>query len=235
MADYIHKDLTGNSIDLPVGKVLCVGRNYLDHIVEMGGSQGTSPKKGSPVLFMKPKTALCDFSETLSIPNDRGECHNELEVALLIGEKLSNASRESCRHAIYGVALGLDLTLRDLQNMLKDAGLPWERCKSFDASCPVSPFYLMPKTQTLDFNFQLSINGELRQNGDTKYMLWPFLDLLAEASKEFTIEPGDIVMTGTPKGVGPLFSGDTIVASLSQQLGSDDQSKEIIRIETRVC
>ncbi|GLR69668.1 fumarylacetoacetate hydrolase family protein [Agaribacter marinus] len=214
MNQYQHKDIEGNTINLPVGKVLCVGRNYMDHIVEMGGSEGTSPQKGAPVLFMKPPSALCHFSENLNIPTDRGECHNELEVAFLIGKPLRNASHEECRAALYAVALGLDLTLRDLQNTLKDAGLPWERCKSFDDSCPVSAFSFLSDAHAIDYTFQLTINNELRQDGNTDFMLWPTIELLVTATKEFTLLPGDIVMTGTPKGVGPLFSGDKIEANL---------------------
>lgn len=207
---YLHKDISGNVIDLEVGKAVCIGRNYMDHINELGNAVPTSP-----LLFMKPKTAFCDFSSPFPIPQHQGECHNELEIALLLKSKLTNASSNDVLAAIWGVGLGLDLTLRDVQQSLKEKGQPWERAKAFDASCPVSNFVPIEQFSDLqDLHFWLDINGERRQTGHTALMLTNIVEMLCAMSRAFTLLPGDVVLTGTPKGVGPLCAGDSIDASL---------------------
>ena len=204
---YQHTTLAGERIDLPVGKVVCVGRNYLDHIEELNNEI-----PAEPLLFMKPATALCEISKPLVIPADRGECHNELEVALLIAQPLRDCSSEqTAADALYGVGLALDLTLRDVQQKLKDKGQPWERAKAFDGACPVSSFTPLGGSAELDnLDFSLTINGEVRQQGNTKMMMRDALSLLCAISEVFTLQPGDIVLTGTPKGVGPLHPGDSL-------------------------
>ncbi|MEL7401145.1 MAG: fumarylacetoacetate hydrolase family protein, partial [Pseudomonadota bacterium] len=156
---YQHTTLTGEHIDLPIGKVVCVGRNYLDHIQELNNEV-----PAEPLLFMKPATALCEISKPLVIPADRGECHNELEVALLIAQPLRDCSSEqTAADALYGVGLALDLTLRDVQQKLKDKGQPWERAKAFDGACPVSCFTPLGDSAELgNLDFSLTINGEVR-------------------------------------------------------------------------
>ena len=204
---YQHTTLTGEHIDLPIGKVVCVGRNYLDHIQELNNEV-----PAEPLLFMKPATALCEISKPLVIPADRGECHNELEVALLIAQPLRDCSSEqTAADALYGVGLALDLTLRDVQQKLKDKGQPWERAKAFDGACPVSCFTPLGDSAELgNLDFSLTINGEVRQQGNTKLMMRDALSLLCAISQVFTLQPGDIVLTGTPKGVGPLHPGDSL-------------------------
>jgi 2-keto-4-pentenoate hydratase/2-oxohepta-3-ene-1,7-dioic acid hydratase in catechol pathway len=173
---------------------------------------------------MKPSTAIVDMQKTLDIPCDQGECHNELEIALLIGRRLSKSTEDEASQAISGIGLGLDLTLRDEQSRLKASGQPWERAKSFDGSCPLSPFLVVDslKHKTC-FTFQLMINGQLVQNGDTNLMLTPMLKLVCEISKCFTLLPGDVVLTGTPKGVGPLHAGDSIEAILTDHFSISTQ------------
>ena len=207
---YQHCSESGGVIDLPIGKVVCVGRNYLDHIQEMNNQVSEVA-----LLFMKPSTSIVDMRDTIVIPSEQGECHNELEVALLVGQKLSKASIEQASASVCGIGLGLDLTLRDEQQRLKTAGQPWERAKSFDGSCPLSPFVSVDAlTPDMQFKFTLSVNNRAVQNGDTTLMLRPMLELLTEISQYFTLLPGDVVLTGTPKGVGPLYAGDDISATL---------------------
>ena len=211
---YLHQDNLGNPIDLPVGKVVCVGRNYLDHIDEM---HSAVPEE--PLLFMKPKAALCDMSQPLVIPLDKGECHNELELAVLLKQPLCKADKEDVISAIWGVGLALDFTLRELQKNLKEKGLPWERCKSFDFSCPVSGF--VPFSQIADvqdLTFSLAVNGAQRQAGHTALMLHKVAELLSHMSQVFTLDAGDIIITGTPKGVDALHPGDEIEAKLDGHL-----------------
>lgn len=211
---YQHHDYQGSSIDLPVGKVACIGRNYLDHIEEM-----KSVVSESPLLFLKPKAALCDMGKPLCIPTDQGECHNELEVAVLLKHALCKATEDEVLAAIWGIGLGLDLTLRDVQRELKAQGQPWERAKSFDLSCPVSGFVPIASFDDLqDLHFTLSINGEVRQSGHTAMMLHKIVPLIAHMSQTFTLDVGDVVLTGTPKGVGPLLPGDYIDASLRNKI-----------------
>ena len=211
---YQHLDVQDNPIALPVGKVACIGRNYLDHIEEM-----KSVVSASPLLFLKPKAALCDMGKPLSIPTDQGECHNELEVAVLLKHAVSKATEDEVLAAIWGIGLGLDLTLRDVQRELKAQGQPWERAKSFDLSCPVSGFVPIDSiTDLQDLRFTLSINGEVRQSGHTAMMLHKIVPLIAHMSQTFTLDAGDIVLTGTPKGVGPLLVGDTIEATLHDKI-----------------
>ncbi|GGF53414.1 fumarylacetoacetate hydrolase family protein [Alteromonas lipolytica] len=204
---YQHQNDSGQAIDLPVGKVVCVGRNYLDHIQELNNEVPSEP-----LLFMKPATALCDVTLPVHIPLGLGECHNELEVALLIGQPLSQCtSTEAAAAAIWGIGLALDLTLRDVQQRLKDKGQPWERAKAFDGACPVSGFTPLTDPALLSgLEFGLTINGETRQQGNTKMMMRDALSLLCAISEVFSLQPGDIVLTGTPKGVGPLQQGDSL-------------------------
>ncbi|MBQ4831423.1 fumarylacetoacetate hydrolase family protein [Alteromonas sp. MMG017] len=211
---YQHVEFQGNPIALPIGKVACIGRNYLDHIEEM-----KSVVSESPLLFLKPKAALCDMATPLVIPTNQGECHNELEVAVLLKYALYKATEAEVLAAIWGIGLGLDLTLRDVQRELKAQGQPWERAKSFDLSCPVSGFVPIDSTTDLqDLHFTLSINGEIRQSGHTAMMLHKIVPLIAHMSQTFTLDAGDVVLTGTPKGVGPLLAGDNVEATLHDKI-----------------
>lgn len=208
---YQHRDWHGALLDFPVNKVVCVGNNYADHIKEMG-----SQISAEPVVFIKPETALCDIRQPLAIPKDLGAVHHEVELAVLIGTPLKQATEDRVANAIAGYALALDLTLRDLQTKFKAAGQPWEKAKGFDGSCPISGF--IPVSEFGDAqqaDLQLAVNGETRQEGNTRNMLTPLLPLIAYMSRYFTLRAGDIILTGTPQGVGPLKAGDEIVATLN--------------------
>lgn len=203
----------------PVGKILCIGRNYAAHAAELN-----NPVPDVPVLFLKPADAACDLRTNIVIPTGLGAVHHELELAILIGQRLSHASAEKVSNAIAGVGLGLDLTLRDVQTDLKAKGLPWERAKAFDGSCPLTPFVSVSKVddwQTLSFT--LVRNGIVQQEGNTSEMLHNVINLIAHMSESFTLNPGDIVMTGTPKGVGPLNVGDTLDVTLENWLACSTQ------------
>ncbi len=207
---YSHTFLDGSPCPLPVGKVVCVGRNYAAHARELGNAVPETP-----ILFLKPATALVPLSPSFAIPAGRGGCHHETEVTVLIGQTLKNASEEECRSAMAGITLGLDLTLRDVQNVLKKNGHPWEVAKAFDGAAPLAPF-MAPAAfgDLLDTKFSLTVNGELRQQGNTADMITPVLALLQYISTIFTLMPGDVVMTGTPEGVAALHAGDVLVLEL---------------------
>ncbi|PKG97466.1 fumarylacetoacetate hydrolase family protein [Paraglaciecola sp. MB-3u-78] len=212
MFEYKHIDSDGKNIDLPVGKVVCVGRNYLQHIKELDNEVPSEP-----LLFNKPSSALSVLNNPIVIPKNLGSCHNELEVAVLIKTRLCQSSIKEAEAAIWGVGLGLDLTLRDVQNALKKQGHPWERSKAFDRSCPMSQFVAKEKMKSLsNIDFSLSVNNEIRQQGNSQEMLFPILKLLVNISNTFTLLPGDIVMTGTPKGVAALVVDDQIIIELNE-------------------
>ncbi len=207
---YSHTFLDGSPCTLPVGKVVCVGRNYAAHARELGNAVPETP-----ILFLKPSTALVPLSQSFAIPQGRGECHHETEITVLIGSTLKSASEAECRAAIAGVTLGLDLTLRDVQNVLKKNGHPWEVAKAFDGAAPLAPF-MAPAAfgDLVSTTFSLSVNGAVRQQGNTSDMITPVLALLQYISTIFTLQPGDVVMTGTPEGVAALQSGDVLVLEL---------------------
>ncbi|WP_088330777.1 fumarylacetoacetate hydrolase family protein [Lacimicrobium sp. SS2-24] len=210
MVAYRFHDHLGQSLPYSPGKVVCVGRNYLDHIQELNNDV---PEQ--PLLFMKPSTALQPFANEIQIPQSQGECHNELEVAVLIKAPLSHASVEDVQSAVWGYGLALDLTLRDVQTQLKTKGHPWERAKAFDGSCPLSGFVPAHGVENYKaLKFSLNVNGAERQSGDTAMMIHDIDSLISEISAVFTLLPGDVVLTGTPKGVGPLVAGDRVEASL---------------------
>ncbi|MDP2547605.1 fumarylacetoacetate hydrolase family protein [Oceanobacter sp. 4_MG-2023] len=196
------------------GKAVCVGRNYAAHAAELN-----NPIPEQPLLFIKPADAVVAMEGDLSIPDGMGAVHHELEIALLIGETLSQASADEALAAIAGVGLALDLTLRDVQSGLKKKGHPWERAKAFDGACPVSRFIAAEQVSDWgDLELSLTRNGTLQQQGNSKAMLFPVADLLVAISQQFTLNPGDLVLTGTPAGVGPLEAGDQLTATLQDWL-----------------
>lgn len=211
---YQHTWIDGSPIELPVGKVVCVGRNYAEHAKELGNAVPETP-----LLFIKPASALVPATPGFSIPTAWGEVHHEIELAILIGERLQNADAEEARWSVAGFGLAFDLTLRDLQNELKKNGHPWERAKAFDGSCPVSSFVDARGISTKQaLEITLSINDQLRQRGLTSQMLFPMFELIAHMSQVFTLEPGDLVLTGTPSGVAALHDGDRFDATLGNTL-----------------
>ncbi len=209
---YFHT-LNASPTNLPVGKVVCVGRNYAEHARELN-----NPVPEEPLLFIKPATAIQAMQRPIQLPKERGGLHYEAEVAVLLGESLTNADEQQAMHAIKGVGLALDLTLRDLQSQLKEKGLPWEKAKAFDGSCCLSTFVEKQAVDLTCLPIQLWINGVLRQDGNTNQMLRSTASLVAYISQWFTLMPGDVVLTGTPAGVGQLMAGDQLELKLGNSL-----------------
>jgi 2-keto-4-pentenoate hydratase/2-oxohepta-3-ene-1,7-dioic acid hydratase in catechol pathway len=199
----------GSNEALPVGKVVCVGRNYLEHARELGNEV-----PGEPVLFIKPNSSIIGPGEEIVIPPWSGDCQHEVELALLIGRTGKDVPEQEAMTLIAGYGVAIDLTLRDVQSALKSKGLPWEKAKAFDTSCPLSPF--VPAAQVPDpqrLRLTLKVNGSVRQDGNTAQMLHSIPRLLATITTFFTLQRGDVVLTGTPAGVGPLHCGDLVEAS----------------------
>ena len=208
---YQHQYSDGTPIDLPLGKVVCVGRNYAEHARELN-----NPVPSEALLFIKPATSVVPLAEGFRLPTGRGAVHYETEIALLIGAPLSGTiSPADAAGAIAGIGLALDLTLRELQDQLKAKGHPWERAKAFDAACPLSHFVRLEQAPALNaMPLQLTINGELRQQGTSADMITPIIALLQHIAGVFTLLPGDVVITGTPAGVGVLNPGDELELSI---------------------
>ena len=212
---YQHQYVDGSVIDLPMGKVVCVGRNYAEHARELN-----NPVPTEPLLFIKPATSVVPMAPSIKLVQGRGPVHYETEIALLIGAPLSGmVSEEEAEAAIIGVGLALDLTLRELQDQLKAKSHPWERAKAFDGACPLSPF--VPKAEAGDLHalsLQLDINGERRQQGSAAEMITPIVALVRHIANQFSLLPGDVVITGTPAGVGVLNPGDELTLAMAGKL-----------------
>ncbi|KIH77908.1 2-keto-4-pentenoate hydratase/2-oxohepta-3-ene-1,7-dioic acid hydratase (catechol pathway) [Geoalkalibacter ferrihydriticus] len=198
-----------------IGKIICLGRNYAAHIQELGNEV---PEE--PVVFMKPATSIIRAGEKIVIPPYSRQCQHEVELALLIGRYGKNIPANEALNHIAGYGVALDMTLRDVQNRLKKKGLPWEIAKGFDTSCPISDF--APRAWVSDphnLAVRLWVNGELRQDGHTSQMLHRIPNILAYLSRIFTLEEGDLILTGTPAGVGEVVAGDRLRAEI-EQVGS---------------
>ncbi|RJP79139.1 MAG: fumarylacetoacetate hydrolase family protein [Desulfobacteraceae bacterium] len=203
---YRHQWKNGQSIGLPAGKVVCVGRNYADHAAELN-----NPIPSEPILFIKPGTSIVSLHEPIAIPLSKGAVHYEAEISVLIGKILKNAGRTQVVEGMIGIGAALDLTLRDLQAGLKEQGHPWEKAKAFDGSCPLSCFEPIQSFSTLNhIDIELAISGVIKQKGSSDQMLFDIPSLIEYISTCFTLMPGDVVLTGTPKGVGPLTPGDPV-------------------------
>ena len=200
------------SLRAPIGKVVCVGRNYAAHAHELGNEV-----PAVPMLFMKPASAVVSIRQGVIRPNPEvfGDTHYEAELCVQLSADLSAATIEQAQQAIGGVTLGLDLTLRDLQTELKEKGHPWERAKCFDGACVLAD-WLDPQAfgDFTDVHYQLTINDTLKQDGESALMLFPVYELLANISHAFSLQAGDVIMTGTPSGVGILHAGDKLMLKL---------------------
>ena len=196
--------------EFPIGKIVCVGRNYAEHAKELGNE---IPDK--PVLFLKPASALIYSGDDIIHPAFGNELHHEVELVLLIGETLKNANAVQAENAIIGYGVGLDMTLRDVQDGLKKKGHPWTIAKCFDTSAVVSDFILKKDYQLkLNEKLELKVNGVVKQSDTLKSMIFNPAEIVEYISSVMLLEIGDFIFTGTPAGVGKVSSGDTLDARL---------------------
>jgi len=194
-------------------KIIAIGRNYAEHAKELN-----NPIPDSPVIFLKPDTALLKDNKPFYIPDFSSDIHFELEVVLKIAKEGKHISEKFAHKYYEEIGLGIDFTARDIQTAHKAKGLPWELAKAFDHSAAVSNF--IPKTDIeniYDLPFELKINNESRQNGNTKNMIFSFERIIAFVSRYITLKKGDLIFTGTPEGVGQVHQGDKLEAWLRGQ------------------
>lgn len=196
--------------EIPVGKIICVARNYREHAKEMDSE---TPER--PILFLKPSTAIIRSGQEVILPPFSRDLHYEVEFVVVIVKEGKNIQRQSAHDHILGYAVGLDMTLRDVQLDSKKKGLPWSVAKGFDTSAPVSDIITKEEMRTpQNVNFSLRVNQQIRQRGNTQDMTWGIESLISYVSEIFTLERGDVLFTGTPSGVGPVNSGDRLEAEL---------------------
>jgi fumarylpyruvate hydrolase len=203
--------IAGSEQFFPVRRIYCVGRNYAEHAREMGAD----PTREPPFFFMKPGDAVVADGARLPYPGETADLHYEAELVVAIGGSGERLTTEQAQALVYGYAVGLDMTRRDLQAQFKKGGKPWDMAKGFDRSAPCGA--IVPAARIghpAKGRIQLHQNGELRQNADIADLTWSVPELLANLSKFVRLEPGDLVFTGTPAGVGPCVAGDRLVATV---------------------
>lgn len=197
--------------EFTVGKIVCVGRNYAEHAKELGNEV---PEK--PVIFLKPASALIHPGEKIIHPTFSKDMHHEVELVLLIGKTVKKATKTEAEESIFGYGVGLDMTLRDIQNDLKKKGHPWTIAKCFDTSAVVSDFIFKSEYKiTLDEEISLSVNGQIRQKEKLNKMLFSPIEIVEYISSLMTLEEGDLIYTGTPAGVSKVEVGERLVAEIT--------------------
>jgi fumarylpyruvate hydrolase len=199
--------IAGSDKRFPVRRIFCVGRNYAAHAREMG----KDPDREKPFFFTKPADTVVDSGATLPYPSLTKNLHHEIELVVAIGAGGSDIPVETALDHVYGYAVGIDLTRRDLQNEAKEMGRPWDWSKGFDFSAPCAPLVEAAKAgHPTTGRIWLSVNGEMRQDASLEELIWPVADVVAFCSQSMELKPGDLIYTGTPAGVGALKPGDRV-------------------------
>lgn len=202
-------------------KIICVGRNYRDHVAELH-----NPVPENPVLFLKPDSSILKNNEPFFIPDFSNNIHYEVELVLRVCKVGKNIQKQFAHRYYDQIGIGIDFTARDLQQQLKQKGLPWEICKAFDGSAPIGSFFLVSSFLNVqDISFSLLKNGETVQQGNSSQMIFTFDDLIVYISRFFTLKMGDLIYTGTPAGVGPVAINDRLQAYIGKELALDMKVK----------
>ncbi len=208
--------------EIPIGKIICVGRNYAAHALELGNEVSEFP-----VIFLKAASNVIYSGENVIHPDYSENLHHEVELVLLIGNTIKNGDDDSAEKAISGYAVGLDMTLRDLQKEFMKKGDPWTLSKSFDTAAVLSEFILKKDYKLRgDESIKLWVNGEIKQNSSIKNIMFDPIKIVKYISTKMTLEKGDLIFTGTPEGVGRVVPGDKIHAEI-ENIGAIDT--EIIK------
>lgn len=220
--------LPPSGLTLKPGKLLCIGRNYAEHVREMGD---VADLPTEPVVFLKPATALVASGGEIVIPPQSQDVHHEVEIVAVIGRGGKDIPEEQALEHVGAYALGLDMTARDVQRKAKDQRAPWSVAKGFDTFAPLGA--LTDADAIADpqgLRLQLTVNGEVRQDGHARDMIFPVTFVVSYLSRIFTLEPGDLIYTGTPEGVGPVRPGDVLEATASTE---DGVALEPLRVTVR--
>ena len=196
----------GSDALFPVRRIYCVGRNYAEHIREMGGDE-----RQPPFFFQKPTDAIVLDGAQVPYPTITEDFQHEIELVLAIGQGGSDIPLERAAAHVFGQAVGIDLTRRDVQVEARKAGRPWEIGKSFDRSAPIGLLHPTEGGPLLDAGtINLTVNGDVRQTGDLAQMIWNSAEIISQLSRQYRLEPGDLIYTGTPAGVGAIQPGDVV-------------------------
>ena len=203
--------IRGSNERFPVNRVFCVGRNYADHAREMGHD----PDREPPFFFMKPSSAITADGAAFQYPSMSNDVHHEVELVVALASGGANVTPEQANALIYGYAVGLDMTRRDLQMKMREMGRPWEIGKAFDASAPIGPLH--PASQIghpSKAGLWLQVNGTDKQRSDIDKLIWSVPETISYLSRFFELQPGDLIMTGTPEGVGPVVVGERMTGGV---------------------
>jgi fumarylpyruvate hydrolase len=203
--------IAGTGQVFPVRRVYCVGRNYADHVREMGGDE-----RQPPFFFQKPRDAIVLNGEEVPYAPLTTDFHHEVELVLAVGKSGSNIATENAADHVVGLAVGIDLTRRDLQFEARNSGRPWEIGKAFDHSAPIGELQPAdPSDLSVSREISLAVNGVLRQQSDVLKMIWTPAEIVSRLSQQYRLEPGDLIYTGTPAADGPLAVGDVVEANIA--------------------
>jgi fumarylpyruvate hydrolase len=203
--------IAGSDDRFPVRRIYCVGRNYGAHAREMGHD----PDREPPFYFTKPADAVVDCATSVRYPPRTNDLHHEIELVVAIGRSGNNIPKGQALEHVFGYAVGVDFTRRDLQKEAKKLGRPWDTAKGFDESAPVSAIHPAEDIgHPSGGRIWLAVNGEVRQQGDLNELIWNVAESIAELSTLFRLEPGDLLFTGTPAGVGPVVVGDSVTGGI---------------------
>lgn len=203
--------VTGSAARFPVRRIFCVGRNYAAHAREMG----KDPDRELPFFFTKPADAVVDSGATVPYPPLTGNLHYEIELVVAVGRGGVDIPEQDVYDHLWGACVGIDLTRRDLQLEAKEKGRPWDMGKAFDRSAPMSTVTPLDAVPSLENGrIWLAVNGDIKQDGDLSELIWSVREHVAILSSSIALAPGDLVMTGTPAGVGPVVPGDVVTGGV---------------------
>ena len=218
MSDYVIPPppqasvaVAGTGARFPVRRIFCVGRNYEAHAREMG----KDPSREPPFFFTKPADAVVDSGETVVYPPETSNLHHEIELVVAIGTGGRDIAESDVEAHLWGASVGIDLTRRDLQSSAKEMGRPWDFAKAFDRSAPVAPLVPIAGVASLTSGrIWLAVNDEVRQDADIGDLIWSVAEHVSILSRSMALAPGDLIMTGTPAGVGALVPGDVVTGGV---------------------
>jgi len=201
----------GSEDRFPIRRIFCVGKNYAKHVLEMGGD----PRADPPIFFTKPADTAKDTPCTMPYPPTTSDLHHEIELVIAICKDGTNIAQDDVMDHIWGAAVGLDMTRRDLQHLFKKGGQPWDMAKGFDFSAPIGPIKPIADVPSItDARIWLAVNGEIRQDSNISDLIWSVREHIATLSETVALQAGDLIMTGTPDGVGAVEVGDVITGGV---------------------